>query len=546
MKHLIATLLLFGTLAPLAAAQTFPAPDYFQRLYRFPAVPTQLPGPQSLDEYVVNGKLTLKLQDAVRLMLLNNTDVRIAQAQSQQSEFGIARARSAFDPTLTASFLPTRSTSPTTSALQGAQTLSQLDQQSSFGFSQLFQTGTNFNINFNTDRSTTNSTFALFNPSFTSGATFSFTQHLLRGRGYLVNHGPILIAQRNVKQSRANFETQLNDSILSVITQYWNLVQAQKNLAVVKDSLALAEQSYNHDKRALELGALSPLDIYRDEATVAQRKLQVIQAEYAVKPLEDQFRRTIGADLDSRAGALDIDLTESADTDAKPETAPDIAVAISTALSKRPELDAVRQQLANDDTSVFLAHNELQPDVSVTGLYTSNGIGGNVIDTTSGAPVVVSQGGLLDALGQVGGFGFPTYSVGLNLRLPIKNHQAEADLGSALVSKRGDLYQLRSRQQAISEQVRDAVHQLEVSQLSVTAAAEARDLAKKSLQAEQRKYELGAETIFFVLDAQNTLEQAEQSYVQAQISYKVALAAFDHATGTLLENNRVLISDSVR
>jgi len=77
-------------------------------------------------------------------------------------------------------------------------------------------------------------------------------------------------------------------------------------------------------------------------------------------------------------------------------------------------------------------------------------------------------------------------------------------------------------------------------------AAEARDLAKKSLQAEQRKYELGAETIFFVLDAQNTLEQAEQSYVQAQISYKVALAALDHATGTLLENNRVLISDSVR
>jgi HAE1 family hydrophobic/amphiphilic exporter-1 len=161
-------------------------------------------------------------------------------------------------------------------------------------------------------------------------------------------------------------------------------------------------------------------------------------------------------------------------------------------------------------------------------------------------PVVVSEGGLLDALGQVGGFGFPTYSVGINLQLPIKNRRAQADLGSALISKRADLYQLRSRQQAIALEVRNAVHQLEVSKLSLAAANEALDLAKKSLAADQRKYELGAQTIFFVLDSQNTLEQAQQSYVQAQIQYQLALAAVDHATGDLMERNKVLISDSVR
>jgi outer membrane protein TolC len=206
----------------------------------------------------------------------------------------------------------------------------------------------------------------------------------------------------------------------------------------------------------------------------------------------------------------------------------------------------VRQQIANDDTSVYVAHNNLQPDVSITGIYTSNGIGGNVIDTSGGTPVVVSTGGLLDALSQVGGFGFPTYSVGLSLRLPIRNHQAEADLGSALVSKRSDLYQLRSRQQQITLEVRNAVHQLEVSKLSLAAAADALELAKKSLAADQRKYELGAETIFFVLDSQNTLEQAQQSYVQAQVQYQLAIAAVEHATGELLEKNRVLIADSVR
>lgn len=548
MKSVVLRILAFTLLlsfASLLNAQTFPSPEYFQHFFRFPHVQTQLPGPQSLDEYIVNGKLRLSLQDAIRLMLLNNTEVRISQGQLDQSSFGIGRAYSTFDPVLNASFTPQRSTQPTTSSLQGAQTLSQLQQQSNFSYNQLFQSGTNFSLGFSTQRFTTNSSFALFNPSFSSGATFTVGQHLLRGRGYFVNHGPILIAQRNVKQARANFEAQLNDSILTVINQYWNLVGAQKNLAVVQDSLHLAEESYKHDKRALELGALSPLDIYRSESTVAQRRLQVIQAEYAVKPLEDQFRRTIGADLDSRAGALDLELVENAEVSGD-LVSEDIPTALEAALSKRPELEAVRQQLANDDTSVYIAHNNLQPDLSLTGAYTSNGIGGNVIDTSSGAPVVVARGGLLDALGQVGGFGFPTYSVGLNLRLPIKNRSAEADLGSALVSKRSDLYQLRRSQQAITLEVRNAVHQLEVSKLSLSAAADALDLAKKTLAADQRKYELGAETIFFVLDAQSTVQQAEQSYLQAQIGYQLALAQLDHATGNLLEHNRVLISDSIR
>jgi outer membrane protein len=525
-------------------AQTFPSPDYFQQLFRYPHVATQLQGPRALDEYIVDGKLRLSLQDSIRLMLLNNTDVKINQAQVDQFNLAVGRAYSPFDPVFIGNFTPTRSTEPSTTALAGAQTLSTLQQQTNFSYNQSFQTGTNFSLGFGTTRLTTNSTFASFNPSFTSGATFTVGQHLLRGRGYLVNHGPILIARRNLQQSRATFEAQLNDSILGLINQYWTLVQAQKNLAVVRDSLHLAEQSYNHDKRALELGALSPLDIYRSEATVAQRRLSVIQAEYFVKPLEDQFRRLIGADLDSRAGALDLELTESAEAPGELATQ-DIPTAIEMAMSKRPELEAARLQVANDDTNVYIAHNNLEPDISVTGVYTSNGIGGNVIDTSSGSPVLVSQGGLLDSLSQVGGFGFPTYSVGLNLRLPIKNHQAEADLGSALVSKRTDLYQMRSRQQAITLEVRNAVHQLEVSKLSLSAAAEALELAKKSLAADQRKYELGAETIFFVLDAQSTLELAQQSYLQAQVGYQVALAALDHATGDLLEKNRVSISDSV-
>jgi outer membrane protein TolC len=290
------------------------------------------------------------------------------------------------------------------------------------------------------------------------------------------------------------------------------------------------------------LGALSPLEIYRSEGTVAQRRLQVIQAEYAIKPLEDQLRRTIGADLDGRISALDIVLTENPEPVGETPVV-DIPTALEMAMSKRPELQAVRWQLANDDTNVEVATNNLKPDLNLTGFYASNGRGGNQIDAISGALI---PGGFGDSLDQLGSFNFPTYGVSLELRLPLRNRAAKADLSTALTSKKSNLYQFRLKQQVINQDVRNAVHQLEESKLAIAAAGISRDLAKKTLAAEQRKYELGAQTIFFVLDAQNVFEQSEQSYLQSLIAYQLATAAFDRATGNLLERNKVLIEDATR
>jgi outer membrane protein TolC len=88
--------------------------------------------------------------------------------------------------------------------------------------------------------------------------------------------------------------------------------------------------------------------------------------------------------------------------------------------------------------------------------------------------------------------------------------------------------------------VKNAVHDLEQAELVITAAQASRELAQKNLAAEQRKYELGAQTIFFVLDAQNQLSQAEQSVVAAQIFYQKALAEVDHATGSLLAKHKLV------
>jgi outer membrane protein len=317
---------------------------------------------------------------------------------------------------------------------------------------------------------------------------------------------------------------------------------------VAQKSLDAAQATYNHDKRALELGALPPLDIYRSESQVADRRVQVIQSEYALKQTEDFFRQSVGADVDPYFRALDLDLTDSPETDGELRNI-DIAVALQEALEKRPELEAARLSLANDDTSIRLAHNNLLPELSLSGNYSGNGLGGNQYSLSAQPnipPQLISTGGFSDSLDQLFGFGYPSYGFSLTLNLPVKNRSGQAALGSALVSRRRDLYSERQIREQITFDVSNAVHQLEQAKISVAASKEAVDLARKTMAAEQRKYELGTGQIFLVLEAQTELAAAEQGLLQAQVSYRVAVAAVDYATGNLLAPYGVQIAELTR
>ena len=525
-----------------AAGQTFPNPGYMRQLIYPSPIPAQVKGPAELQDHVVERKLRLTLADAIHLALLNNTDVRLNELPVETARLEVERAYQAFDPVATSSFNAGRATTPAYSQLQGAPTLSTLNQQAVFDYNQTFQTGTNYDLNFSSAKLATNSIYETFNPSITSSATLTLTQPLLRNRGLFPNRAPIIIARRNLNMSRATFAARVNDALLQTIQQYSSVVQARENLAVLKKSLEQAQASYDRDKRALELGAIPPFDIYRSESQVAARRVQVIQAEYSLKQAEDAFRRVIGADLDPYIRALDLDLTEPLEPCGELLTL-DIQQAYQQALDRRPELEALRQQLANDDTAIRLAHNHLLPDLSLSAFYTTNGLGGNEYNITTTPPTVIATGGFPESLTQMRSFDFPSYGFTVQLRLPIRNRSAQADLGEAMVSRRQDLYLQRQETQQLWQEVKNAVHQLEQAKLSIAAAKVSRDLAQKTLEAEQRKYELGASQIFFVLDAQTQLAQAELSLVQAEIGYQQAVAGVEHATGTLLENHKVKIED---
>jgi len=508
----------------------------------------KLPPPQHLEDYVQDSKLRLGLRDAILLTLENNSNVQIDETQIEYQKFGLLGQFQPFDPIVQSTLNINRYSSPTYSQLQGVgvtgnPTLNSLTQAGLISYTQTFTPGTNIFVSISTNRFSTNSSYDYFNPYYNSALSFQFTQPLLKGAGRFANTALIKIARRSLDQSRSNFEAQVNDAVLQVVTQYWAAVQARGALDVQQKSLKLAEASYDRDKRSLELGALPPLDIYRSQSEVAARKVGVIQAAYALTQAEEDLRLTIGADRDPRFKATEFELTEKPEPAGELENA-DVETALQQALSQRPELDAVKDALANDDTNIHLAHNQLEPNVQLQGFYQSSGLGGNQYNLNTGQ--FVAPGGFGSSMSQLFGFGYPGYGGTLSLTLPVRNRSGQANLGNALVSRTRDLYSGGQVREQITREVRNAVQQLDEARQALVAGTVSFELAQKTLASEQRKFELGAETNYFVLDAQTRLAQAELILLQSQVNYRVAQAAVGHSTGDLLSPYRVQIAERSR
>ena len=533
----------------LMLAAIFPAdaqsPESYSALLTQRVKSGKLSPPAHVQDYVIDGKLHLRLEDAVRLALENNSNIRIEETQVEAQKFALLGAYKPFDPLIQSIANVNRLSYSGTTQLQGVgensnAALNTLGQSVQASYTQTFITGTNIFAGVSSNRNSTNNAFYFLNPYVSSTVTLQFTQPLLRNAGRFANTAPLIIARQALEQSRASFAAQVNDAILQVVTQYWTVVQARGSFDVEQRSLALAESSYQHDKRALELGALPPLDIYRSQSEVAARRVQAIQSEFVLKQAQEAFRFTIGVDQDPTLAALELDLVEKPEPEREIENV-DPVEALKEALSARPEIAAANDAIANDETSVRLAHNALMPDLSLTGFYQSNGIGGNQYDLNTG--LLITPGGLGTSFSQLFGFGFPGYGGTLTLNLPIRNRAAKANLGTALVARRHDLYTSQITREEIVRQVKDSVDLLEEAKLTLAAAKTSLELAQKSLAADQRKYELGAETNFFVLDSQTKLAQSELDLLQTQINYQIARATLDRATGSLLEPYHVQIAE---
>lgn len=220
----------------------------------------KLSSPDQLRKYVVEGKLKLTLRDAVVLTLENNSLVRVEETQVDFSRFSLLGAHSPFDPLVTGSYNANNTTSPpfTTLGSTGVTLASKsIIRTAQINYSETFETGTNIQAGLSSSRDSFNASqgsVGTLNPYVNSLLNLQFTQPLLRNGWWFANTAPLVIARRNLEQSKANFAAEVSNSILEAANEYWAVVEARGSLDVAQRSMDAAETSYKRDKRALESG----------------------------------------------------------------------------------------------------------------------------------------------------------------------------------------------------------------------------------------------------------------------------------------------------
>ena len=531
----------------LAQNATFPSPSYFRQQWTKPPLEVELRPPIRLDDYVVSGKLELSLRSYIELVMANNTDVALQRLTLLTAQNAIQRAFAPFDPSFQASFNASRSNTPSNDLLAGAAVLSNLSQRANFNYTQTMESGTQYTVSFFGNKTANNSAFTNFNPSIQANLNFNITQPLLRNRGMYINRVPIMIARSRFRGSEADLRQRVTDLLTQAENGYWDVIDARETLKVRQKSLELAEAFLKLNRRELELGAISPLDIYQPEQQYATAQLAVTQALYRLKQREDALRKSIGADLHPEIRKLPVVLTETVLPPTEGQLI-DEDEGITTALRLRPEIEGSRYSTDVADLQIQSATNQLRPELSLGGNYTSQGRGGNFFQRTFAGAVgggasatTLIPGGFGDAIDQLFDFRFPVYGFSLNLRLPLRDRAAAANLADATVAKRREVLALRNLEQRIRLEVLNAISGVEQSRASVKQATVARDFAQKRLEAEQKKYELGAREAFFVLQAQIDLANAESDLLSQSIGYRRNLLTFLQVTGQLLDERNVVL-----
>ena len=531
----------------IAQMSSFPKPSYFREAFQRTRTKVELQPPVRLKDFVVDGELELNLKNYLALVMANNTDIQLQLLTVEIPKNAIETALGAWDPKATASFSTTRATTvPTnaTTAQNAAALTKSLTQPYSLAYTQTLSNGLQYTAQFNGVKNSATNSFNNYNPALTANLRVGVTQPLIQNRGSYINRIPLMQAQVGYKASQYQEAQQLLTLVNTAETAYWNVVAARENLKVADAGRTNADEFLKYMQKQLDLGALSPLDIYNPQQSLAAADLTVSQAKFSLSQAEDALRHQMGVDLDPDVRNLSISVIESVDLGPAESIGIDREQAIGKALLNHPAIRQALQKMDLDDLGIQSAKNGLLPNLALSLSYQSAGTGGilyprsSLVGGPAGEPI---PGGIADALDQMWGFGYPTYFASLNLTLPMRNRAASAAMANAMVQKKTDALNLRNTQQAIRLNILMAVSKLEGAEEQLKLAKIQLDFAQKNLDAENTKFQLGTEINQNVINAQQVLVQAESAVVTNQIGVRLNLLNLLTQTGELLEERGIVV-----
>ncbi len=519
--------------------------------YTAPAVGGYEPkGDGSLEQLIRDGTLSLSDEDAVRLALENNVDINVERYTPYFTLWGVRRGRGVLNPVVQVNTSIDRLVTPTTSALQGGDTILNLSNVYDVTVHKPFEPGLDLDLNFNTRRIRTNSFFNSLNPSLTPALSLTLTQHLLKDFGGITRGRFVRIARNSYGMSQEAFVARVSDIVTTVLNTYWDLVFNDEDIKVKEASRKLAQVVLEQNKIQAQVGTMAPLDVVQAEAEVAARDEQAVVSRFNRRIAEEQIKKLISSRLDPGLIAATVVPTSVA----RPNLAPtaDTAQAIQRALEVRPEVKQALLDQQNKQIQADYTRNQLRPVLDLVAGYSQNGLGGNRIirdysQGIFGAPIVgFEPGGFLDSLDSLFSRKYLGYAIGFNFRVPLGNDEARANSAQAQIDYRQGEERLRALRQGIALEVRQAQDNVEMNRALIRTAEVTVRYQERRLQGEQDKYALGATTTRFILEAQRDLQDAQSRLLKAKIDLIKSRIALDRAVGDTFAAHNIELQEQLK
>ncbi|MEI6072962.1 MAG: TolC family protein [Verrucomicrobiae bacterium] len=477
--------------------------------------------------------LSLNLEDAIRMALGKNFQIRAARFTPQIARARQLAASGKFDPVAGVSVTYNENNQELRTlnnelvvpvAAPGGETPDLFARTSGLEVDSSITGVSPWGLTYDIGASTTQtSDNRIANDRFNSFFGISITQPILKNFGTDVNLAQLRIARAD----RAISEWTLRERIIQVVTDtvntYCELYFAKENLGVEERSRSLAAQLLADNLKRAEIGVMSPLDVMQARADLAARDEKVLVARRAMLDNENFLKQLV---TDEVFRILQTRL-EIASLPGLPDAKADKEKDFPLAFQMRPDYRQALLELQKRQINVVFARNQTLPRLDLVASFGINGIDSSLAESFQR---VTGQ--------NTSNLAWTTGVVG---SLPIPNRTARGDLEANKLETARALVELKRLEQSILVEADNAAGQIETTRERIAATAATLDYVRKTLDAAQIRLASGTTTTFEVLQFQRDLANAEISALRARTDHIRAIAAYARVTGLTLAKNRIAI-----
>lgn len=295
---------------------------------------------------------------------------------------------------------------------------------------------------------------------------------------------------------------------------YWRWVAAGNEIRVYEELLEIAEARAIGLERQVRLGATPRIALTENEQNVIRRRTLLAEAqrnfETSSNSLSFYLRDSNGRMIvPSRA-----QLPDQEQIDSLPDMQSLIAMRRSDILQNRPELQTFRLAIERAENKVELRRNDLQPQLDL-----------NVELSRDFGPI--GAGGP--------GFDSTDTTVGVTFTVPLQRRQARGRLQRA----EAELREIELRERRIADQIEveldNILTNLNAALRLAGLAEDEVEQASAMVEAERRRFSLGAGDFFLVNLREESAADARIRKIRADLNGRLAAASYNAATMNLDE-----------